>query len=104
MKKIFFLTDCISYAYSSENLYSASCFVTYEDTKEAIESGNDLIYTTSMANFSFDLLDMGYQIFLVKNCKVVEIKPGMPELEKDLRREHNILRLFLGGMFDRCFE
>lgn len=104
MKKIYFLSDTASRYYLREDFYTVDYIDTYDHTKRAIELGYELIYTTSMANFSFDLLDIGYQIFLVKNRKVVEIKPGMPELEKDLRKEHNILKLFLAGVFDRCFE
>lgn len=104
MKHIYFISDRTSCFFLDEDFYTESYLDNYEDTKEAIEVGHELIYTTSMANFSFDLLDKDYQIFLVKNRKVVEIKPGMSEIEKDLRREHNILKLFLGRTFDRCFE
>lgn len=38
-------------------------FKTYDGTNWAIERGKDVIHTTSIANISFDLLDLGYRIF-----------------------------------------
>ena len=100
MKKIYFIVNEVSPNYYD---FNTKILINFDDTEFAISIGDEVIYTTSMAHFSFDLLDKGYQIFLCKHNKAIEIKPGMPEIEKDLRKQHNILRLFLAGFFDRCF-
>lgn len=76
----------------------------YDVTKDFINKGVEQIHTTSIANISFDLLDLGYKIFLHKNNKVLECKPGMNGTEKDIRKGHNILRLIIGGHFDNYFK
>lgn len=99
-KKIYFITDKASLWL---NFPTEKSHYTYQSTTDAIRNGDDVIYTTSLANMNFNLLDLGYQIFLYKDKKMVEIKPGMEELDKDLRKEHNILKMFLGGVFNECF-
>lgn len=52
-----------------------------------------------------DLIDKGYEIYLVsKDLKVTRIQEHMPELEKDLRKHHNILKMFLAGIFNDILE
>lgn len=53
---------------------------------------------------TFDLLDLGYRIFLHRNNKVLECKPGMDGTEKDIRYEHNIFRLIRAKHFDNYFN
>ena len=79
-------------------------FHTYDGTNYAIEKGREIIHTTSIANISFDLLDLGYRIFLHRNNKVLECKPGMDGTEKDVRYEHNIFRLIRAKVFDNYFN
>jgi hypothetical protein len=80
-------------------------FKTYDGTKYAIEKGREIINTTSIANISFDLLDLGYRIFVHRNGRVLECKLGsMDGTEKEIRRGHNLLRLILGHTFDEYFE
>ena len=77
---------------------------TYDTTNRVIADGENIIHTTSIANISFNLLDLGYRIFLHRNGKVLECKPGMDGTEKDVRREHNILRMIMGHAFDDYFN
>ncbi len=79
-------------------------FYTYDSTEEAIKQGRDRINTTSLASITFDLLDLGYRIFLHRNNKVLECKPGMGGTEKEIRKGHNLLKLIIGHVFDRYFE
>lgn len=77
---------------------------TYGETIDAIERGDKEIHTTSICNMSFSLLEVGYKIFLRSHGKTLYIRPGMEELEKELRSGHNILRMFLSGVFNFYFE
>jgi hypothetical protein len=80
-------------------------FKTYDGTKYAIEKGREIIHTTSIANISFDLLDLGYRIFVHRNGRVLECKLGsMDGTEKEIRKAHNLLKLIMGHVFDRYFE
>lgn len=97
-KKIIFYYDLVPLCYSS------SCVHTYSETKYAIKDGDEIIRTTSMANFSFDLIDYGYDIYLSDGRKEIKIEPHMKELEKDLSKHHNILKMFLAGCFNDLFN
>lgn len=78
----------------------------YYTTWEFINNHEHCIYTYAMSLFNMGLIHMGYRIFLVNyNCdKVLEIREHMPELDKDLRLSHNILRMFLRGAFDTFLQ
>ena len=83
----------------------ARTFHTYDGTKGAIEKGREIINTTSIANISFGLLDLGYRIFVHRNGRILECKLGsMDGTEKEIRRGHNLLRLILGHTFDEYFR
>lgn len=98
-KKIIFYYDLVPLCYSS------SCVHTYSETKFAIKDGDDeIIRTTSMANFSFDLIDYGYDIYLSDGRKEIKIEPHMNGLERDLNEHHNILKMFLAGCFNDLFN
>lgn len=99
MKKITFYIDKVP-----ENLKD-SVLTTYCETCEAIHSGIDDIYTTSLANMSFDLMDCGYDIFAVKNGKKIHFYPGMDNVAgKDIRKVHNLQRIIVSGFFNDDFE
>ncbi len=77
----------------------------YCSAKSAIESNLPIIHTSSMANLSFDLLDAGYEIYLMSRYnKPIHIVPGMAVSDKELRRSHNILKMFIAGCFDYLIE
>lgn len=91
MKRIYF------YPFGTDSLL----FSNYMDVKQAIDCKINEIHTSSMANFSFDLLDKGYEIYLVsRKNHAIRIEPNMSGLEKELRTVHNILKMFLAGAFD----
>lgn len=100
MKEIHFYLD-ISFMSCAEQ---HEIYTTYDDTEKAIHEGVTEIHTTSLASITFDLLDLGYQIFLHRNNKVLECKPGMDGTEKDIRYEHNIFRLIRAKHFDNYFN
>lgn len=80
--------------------------ITYEATEDFISKGELHIVTTSMAHFSFELLEQGYDIYLCYKDKQIPIKPhmdltGVGEPCKDLRFGHNLLKLFRAGLFNQ---
>jgi hypothetical protein len=80
-------------------------FHSYDGTNDAIEKGREIIHTTSIANISLDLLDLGYRIFVHRNGRVLECKLGsMDGTEKEIRKAHNLLKLIMGHVFDEYFE
>jgi len=102
-KKIYFCVDYISkYYFLTDNVYDAT---SYEDTEYAIKNNISIIVTNSIAHLSFDLINLGYNIYLCYKDKKVKIEPhmdlsGIGEPCKDLRFGHNILKLFKGGVFN----
>ena len=113
-KKIYFCVDKISYR-RLEDEYTKPEYdkmqnridfpKSYFDTENCIKHSSDIIVTLSMAHFSFDLMNLGYRIYLCYRDKEVEIKPhmdltGIGEPCKDLRFGHNIFRIFRAGIFN----
>jgi len=98
-KDIYFLIDGIVPS-NLDFLNECKICQTFKTTEEEITNGYEKIATYSMVHFSFDLLDKGYNIYLVNNGNIVKITPHMPEIDKDLKRGHNIRKLFLAGVFD----
>ena len=68
MKKIYF---CLNY------IDVHDICLTYEETEQDLIKGKECIYTTSMAHFSFDLIEQGYDIYLCYQDKKVKIEPHM---------------------------
>lgn len=90
-KQIHFYKD---YCYDVE-IYS------FDGTLEAIERGDEEIRTNSIANISFDLIDKGYDIYLHTSKEIYKIELGMhTKSGKELRKEHNLLKLVIAGVFD----
>ena len=81
------------------------CPMTYYDTEDYIKEGLSPIFTSSIAHLSFDLLELGYDIYLCYKDKKIKIEPhmdlhGTGEPCKDIRRTHNLFKLFRGGIFN----
>ena len=74
----------------------------YMDTWLLIERRVDEIHTTDMTRLSFDLIDLGYEVYLCYKDKQIKMEPymKMEYCEKELRPAHNILKIFMAGVFD----
>lgn len=87
-KRIYF---CVDYdTLVSLSAQSSTKCLSYKETEEAINDNVPCIYTLSMAHFSFDLIALGYEIYLCHGDKTVRIEPhmdlsGIGEPCKDLR-------------------
>lgn len=71
----------------------------------AIKNDEPMIHTTAISALNFSwLLDKGYKIFLHENGKCGELYEGTTELtDKELRKYHNISRIWIGGGFEDFF-
>ncbi len=102
-KEIYFCVDYFSkYYFPLEGIWDAT---NYEDTEYAIKNNMPIIVTYSMAHLSFDLINLGYDIYLCYRDKKVKIEPhmdlsGIGEPCKDLKFGHNIFKLFRAGVFN----
>lgn len=86
--KIIFLADKLTYLAMNMKLH------TYLETKKAIEECEHDIITTQLCFLSFDLLDKFDEIELVYKDFVYELKLGSNSWTlKELRKEHNLLKL-----------
>ena len=99
-KKIIFILDSFElYNEYIENKY-IQCY-SYFDTEEAINNNFPHIVTYDIGHLSFDLEDLGYQIFIGYNGYSKHIYIGMSTtIGKELRKGHNLRRLLIGGALD----
>ena len=87
--------------YSDDDYMKYRICYTYKDTERAIIDQIDNIFTTSLININFDLLDLGYDIYVICGDKRTKIYPGMHvETCKEIKFGHNLRRLILGGALD----
>ena len=87
-----------------EGTKDALYYYAHTSTQHAIEESIPEIHTSSLVDLSFSLLDKGYKIFVVKNGIKKEFYPGMDNCHnKDIRREHNVMKLLISGFFDNDF-
>lgn len=70
----------------------------FSDTGEAIKSrSGEYIHTTQMC-FLTDAWDFDMDIWIVdRKGQAVQIKNGMLGVDKELRKEHNLFRLWRSG-------
>lgn len=85
-----------------KNINNIDSANSYERTEELIRRGAENIHTMSMAHLSFDLIDLGYEIYLRYKTMEYKVYPGMslPPTGKELRKAHNIFKLFRAHCFD----
>lgn len=82
----------------------ANYYYAHTSTRRAIDDNIWEIHTSSLVDLSFELLDRGYRIFVVKNNMKKEFYPGMPVASgRAIRKEHNVMKLLIGGAFDADF-
>ena len=104
-KKIYFCVDFLSLSRLTDDIYIYDSTYYYDFTQQMIDDRCNNIITTSLAHLSFDLIDLGYDIYLCYKNKDVKIEPGM-QLHidgspcKEVRRGHNIFKMFRAGVFN----
>lgn len=103
MKEIHFFKDKSQHFLYPED-YSRTC-LSHNETVDAINNNVEFISTFSLSALDFSwLLDLGYNIYLHENNKSLKIQTGYIETtDKEIRKEHNILRMWLAGVFENYF-
>lgn len=100
VKTILFILDSFE-LYELYNWQSMVFCYSYFDTEEAIKNNIQHIVTYDIGHLSFDLNDLGYNIFIGYNGRTKEFYPGMSTANgKELRFAHNLRRLLIGGALD----
>ena len=96
-KRIYFLYDLNERSITDRDL--SDCIICFKDLLDAINRGQEIIYTTQLSYLidTWDLIDNGYRVFTVLDGRIKEMYEHTPDMVKDLRRGHNVERLFLGG-------
>ena len=80
-------------------------YTNHNETIRAIKADEKIIHTAALSALCFsDLLNKGYKIFLHENDKCGELHEGITELtDKELRKDHNISTIWVGGGFKNFF-
>lgn len=101
-KTIFFILDSFElYPSVFISFPKRTLCYSYFDTEEAINNGINNIVTYDIGHLSFDLEDLGYEIFIGYNGGSKQFKVGMSTANgKELRKGHNLRRLLIGGALD----
>ena len=96
-KRIYFLYDLNERSITDRNL--TDCITCFKDLCDAVDRGQEVIYTTQLSYLidTWGLIDRGYRVFTVLDGNIKEMYEHTPDVEKDLRRGHNVERLLLGG-------
>lgn len=101
-KVIFFVLDSfelypVIYNKTPKRILCYSFF----DTEEAIKNNLPYIVTYDIGHLSFDLEELGYNIVIGYNGHSKQFYSGMSTANgKELRKSHNLRRLFMGGALD----
>lgn len=92
-------TNLRDFGYNDEEWWYSN---SYLGTEKALRNKANKIITTSLAHLSFDLLDMGYQLYVYTlKAGMVKFYPGMENTSnKDIRFAHNIRKLVIAHFFD----
>lgn len=105
MKEIHFYKDCTGELFHFFLQEGNNYYITHDETIKAIEENESIINTTAISSLCFsDLIDKGYTIVLHENGKYGIVYPGRTCLtNKEIRKEHNIQKLWIGGAFNAYF-
>jgi hypothetical protein len=89
------------------NIYASKPYpadtLTYTETLEAIRNRQNVINTFCINFFSFSMLDKGYNVNLFESGKYIsaqellDSKGKAYNTDKDIRRAHNISKMYLSG-------
>lgn len=98
-KNIVFILDSFElYSFFSSSYPVKTYCYSYFDTELAIRNKLDNIITYDLGHLSFDLENLGYDIFIGYNGHTRQFYTGMSTANgKELRFGHNLRRLLLGG-------
>ena len=101
-KTIFFILDSFELYKSIYNtIPERTLCYSYFDTEEAIQNNIQHIVTYDIGHLSFDLEDLGYEIFIGYKGYSKRFYTGMSTANgKELRFGHNLRRLLIGGALD----
>ena len=105
MKQIVFYKDEPQEIRYFEDCIREHFILSHDETMKAIENDVPEIYTFAISALDMSyLLDKGYRIFLCENKRCGELTEGNCELtDKELRRGHDIRRIWIGGGFADYF-
>lgn len=105
-KEIYFCVDGISAAKFAAKEIGLN--YTYDGTEQEIKRGTNRIATTSLAHLTFDVINMGYDVYLCYKDKKVKIEEGMQLSESgyclsepSCCEDSDILDIFKSGYFDK---
>ena len=101
-KTIFFILDSFELYKSIYNTVPERilCY-SYFDTEEAINNNIQHIVTYDIGHLSFDLENLGYEIYIGYNGHYKQFYTGMSTANgKELRFAHNLRRLLIAGALD----
>ena len=107
-KEIYFCVDNNTYQHLCDTLGGGKlCSVDYDLMERAIGRA-DRIVTTSLAHLTFDVINMGYDVYLCYKDKKVKIEEGMQLSESgyclsepSCCEDSDILDIFKSGYFDK---
>lgn len=107
-KEIYFCVDYNTYQHLCDTLNESKwCSIDYDSTERVIGKVNRIV-TTSLAHLTFDVINMGYDIYLCYNDKKVRIEDGMQLSESgyclsepSCCEDSDILDIFKSGYFDK---
>ena len=99
-KSIIFILDSFD-LYQWSNFPKKIFCYSYFDTEEAINNNIHHIVTYDIGHLSFDLEELGYDIFIGYNGHSKQFYSGMSTANgKELRKAHNLRRLLISGALD----
>jgi len=106
-KEIYFCVDYNTYQNLCDILDGSKwCSIDYDSTERIIGKVNRIV-TTSLAHLTFDVINMGYDVYLCYKDKKVKIEEGMQLSESGYClseplccEDDDILDIFKRGYFD----
>ena len=107
-KEIYFCIDYDTYQNLCDTLDGSKwCSIDYDSTERVIGKVNRIV-TTSLAHLTFDVINMGYDVFLCHKDKRIKIEGGMQLSEygyclsePSCYEDCNVFECFKLGYFDK---